>query len=185
MNFGAMKLTEHIRSIIGYLGEDPHREGLIKTPERIAQFYEEFLNPPQFGFTSFENDGSDEMIVQTDIAFYSLCEHHMLPFFGSAAIGYIPNGRIVGLSKLARTVDVFSRKLQNQERITRQVADCLESALTPIGVGVVLKARHLCMEMRGIQKRGTITKTSCLYGVFREKAEARAEFMALANNLQV
>jgi GTP cyclohydrolase I len=180
-----LKITEHIRQTITLLGEDVYREGLVKTPERIAAFYEEFLNPAKFGFTCFENDGSDEMIVQTDIAFYSLCEHHMLPFFGSAAIGYIPNGRIVGLSKLARTVDVYSRKLQNQERITRQIADCLQTALDPLGIGVVLKARHLCMEMRGIQKRGTITKTSCLYGVFRDKSEARAEFMALANNLQV
>lgn len=161
------------------------REGLVNTPDRVAKFYDEFLHPTAFEFTNFENDGSSEMIIQSDIEFYSLCEHHMLPFFGSAAIAYIPDKRIVGISKLARCIDKYSRRLQNQERITKQVADTLEYALKPIGVAVVLKARHLCMEMRGIKKRGAYTTTSCLLGVFKSDASARAEFLTLANNLKV
>jgi GTP cyclohydrolase I len=123
------------------------------------------------------------MIIQSDIEFHSLCEHHMLPFYGTAAVAYIPNGRIVGLSKLARCVDAFSRRLQNQERITKQVADALQTALNPSGVAVVLRARHMCMEMRGIKKRGAVTTTSCLMGDFLQAAP-RAEFLSLVNNLR-
>lgn len=182
------------RDLLVGLGEDPDREGLVRTPERIAMFFSEFLNPPDFEFTSFDNDGSSEMIVQSDIEFHSLCEHHLLPFYGTAVVAYIPNKRIVGISKLARCVDFKSRGLQNQERITKQVADTLMEALTvklpnasplqPLGVAVVLRARHLCMEMRGIKKRGAYTTTSCLYGAFRDKPETRAEFLSLANNLK-
>lgn len=163
------------------LGDDPTREGLKGTPARVAKFYEEFMSPEEFHFTTFENDGSDQMIVQSDIEFQSLCEHHLLPFYGTAIVGYIPGSRIVGISKLARCVDAYARRLQNQERITKQVADALEAALEPMGVAVVLRARHLCMEMRGIKKKGAITTTSCLHGVFREQGACRSEFLELAN----
>lgn len=177
-------MEERVRWILGTI-DNSNREGLEATPSRVRKFYKEFMNPELFEFTSFENDGSSEMIIQSDIEFYSLCEHHMLPFFGSAAVAYIPSDKIVGISKLARCVDKYSRRLQNQERITKQVADTLEYALKPIGVAVVLKARHLCMEMRGIKKRGAYTTTSCLLGVFKSDASARAEFLTLANNLKV
>lgn len=201
------KIVDGINLLLEGILENSRREGLRGTPHRVAKFYSEFLNPPDFEFTSFENDGSSEMIVQSDIEFHSLCEHHMLPFYGIAVVGYIPNKRIVGLSKLARCVDVYARRLQNQERITKQVADALTKALTthatnpvindreevllkesaekPIGVAVVLRARHLCMEMRGVKKRGAITTTSCLLGAFRDRPETRAEFLSLANNLKV
>lgn len=196
-----------IQNILLSLGEKRDaqgelREGLKRTPARVAKFYEEFLHPTEFEFTTFENDGSSEMIVQSDIEFHSLCEHHLLPFYGTAAVAYIPNKRIVGISKLARCVDSFCHQLQNQERITKQVADTLMEALTvranpnakdkalhqveaPLGVAVVLRARHLCMEMRGIKKRGAITTTSCLLGAFKSQAETRAEFLSLANNIKV
>ncbi len=125
------------------------------------------------------------MIIQSDVEFTSICEHHLLGFYGTAAIAYIPDGKIVGLSKLARCLDMYSHKLQNQERITRQVADALQDALKPKGVAVVLRARHSCMEMRGVKKRGAITTTSCLYGAFRDESDTRNEFLSLANNLKV
>ncbi len=174
-----------VRNMLAAMGEDYDREGLVNTPSRVAKFYQEFLNPPEFEFTAFENDGSDEMIIQSDIEFASLCEHHLVPFIGSAAIAYIPSGRIVGLSKLARCLDKYSRRLQNQERITRQVADAIQEALNPKGVAVVLRARHLCVEIRGVKKRGTLTTTSCLYGVFKNDDAARAEFLSLSNNMKV
>lgn len=174
-----------VKMILKGLGEDEGREGLTGTPLRVAKFYQEFLNPPEFKFTTFDNDGSDEMIIQSDIEFAAICEHHMLPFIGAAAVAYIPNGRIVGLSKLARCVDSVARGLQNQERITKQVADSLQEALRPKGVAVILKARHLCVEIRGVKKRGTLTTTSCLLGVFKSDPAARAEFLSLANNLKV
>lgn len=157
------------------------REGLKSTPKRVSKFYKEFLTEgfPDFELTTFDAEGMDEMITQVNIPFYSLCEHHMLPFFGSACIGYIPNGKIIGLSKLARITDFFARRLQNQERLTKHIAECLTATLNPLGVGVVLKARHLCMEMRGIKARGAETTTSYLKGAIREKHDARAEFLAL------
>jgi GTP cyclohydrolase I len=127
----------------------------------------------------FDNEGYDEMVLQTNIPFYSICEHHLVPFFGTGAIAYIPDQKIVGLSKLARTLDHFSRKLQNQERITIDVANFLMEALAPKGVGVVLEARHLCMEMRGVQKPGTVTTTSCVKGNFKSRAATRAEFLRI------
>lgn len=181
-----MNLIEmSVKDMLVTIGEDVNREGLLNTPTRVARFYLDFLAAEEFQFTSFVNDGSSEMIIQSDIEFHSLCEHHMLPFYGSAAVAYIPNGKIVGLSKLARCVDHYSRRLQNQERITKQVADRLQSELAPIGVAVVLKARHFCMEMRGVRKRGAYTTTSCLLGAFKDDAAARAEFLLLANNLKV
>lgn len=173
-----------ICNLLEGIGEDQFREGLLNTPERVEKFYKEFLNPPPFEFTVFQNDGSNEMVIQSDIEFHSICEHHLLPFWGSAAVAYIPGEKIVGISKLARCVDSFARRLQNQERITRQVADTINEALKPKGVAVVLKARHLCMEMRGIKKRGAITTSSCLLGEFLQPA-TRAEFLSLASNLKI
>ncbi len=162
------------------IDEDPTREGLRNTPRRYEKFLQEFLQPESFELTTFANEGYDEMVLQTNIPFYSLCEHHLVPFFGVGAIAYIPNEKIVGLSKLARTLDHFSHKLQNQERITVDVANFLMEALAPKGVGVVLQARHLCMEMRGVQKPGSFTTTSCVKGNFKSNAATRAEFLRLA-----
>jgi len=170
-----------VRTLLNYIGEDVSREGLENTPARYAKFLKEFSNPPGFEFTTFEGEGYDEMIFVGNIPFYSLCEHHLLPFFGEAFIAYIPGAedRIVGLSKIPRTLEHFSRKPQNQERITMQVANFLNDELFPKGVAVLLKARHLRMEMRGVRKPGAETKTVCLLGVFRNDAASRAEFMEL------
>lgn len=169
-----------IVNILRYIKQDPDREGLQDTPKRYIKFLDEFLNPPSFNFTTFESDGTDEMVIVKDIPFYSLCEHHLAPFFGTAAIAYIPNGRIVGISKLPRVLDMFSRKLQNQERITQQTATfILESGLKPKGVAVVLNARHMCMEMRGIKAMGASTSTSAMLGVFKEDMNCRQEFLKL------
>ena len=170
--------------ILQYLGEDPTREGLLETPKRYIKFMKEFLTPKEFNFTSFDAEGTDEMIVQTNIPFYSLCEHHIAPFFGVANVAYIPKGKIVGLSKLARTVDLYANRLQNQERITTQVAERLQKELSPLGVAVTLKAQHLCMNMRGVKKHNTWTTTSKMIGVFKEDAKAREEFFNIINNGQ-
>jgi GTP cyclohydrolase I len=178
-NKPASELEKEIRGIINHIGDDPDGEGLDKTPERYLNFLREFLNPPTFEFTTFDNEGMDEMIVQTHIPFHSLCEHHIAPFFGFAHVCYIPVNRIVGLSKLARTVEFHSRALQNQERITHQIANTLKDELNPAGVGVVLKAQHLCMEMRGVRKPNTYTVTSKMTGTLRDQHEARNEFFQL------
>lgn len=164
--------------ILQYLGEDPNREGLKETPRRYIKFLKEFLNPKEFNFTTFDAEGTDEMIVQTNIPFYSLCEHHIAPFFGVGTIAYIPNGKIVGLSKLARTLDLYANKLQNQERITTQIAQRLQEELNPKGVAVSLKAQHLCMCMRGVKKHDTWTTTTKLLGIFKEDEKARNEFIS-------
>jgi GTP cyclohydrolase I len=172
------------RQMLLQVGEDPQREGLVKTPERMAHAYR-FLTK---GYEEdpatiiqdaiFEEKGQDIVLVR-NIEFYSLCEHHFLPFFGRAHIGYIPQGRIVGLSKLARLIEVFSRRLQVQERLTHQVAECLDQHLNPLGVAVVMEANHLCMMMRGVEKQGSSTITSAMHGVFRHNTATRAEFMTL------
>jgi GTP cyclohydrolase I len=169
-----------INGVLQYVGEDVKREGLLETPKRYIKFLNEFLHPPSFEFTTFKAE-NDEMIVVQDIDFYSLCEHHMAPFFGRGAIAYIPTDRIVGLSKLPRTLDMFARKFQNQERITQQVAEFIMEKLKPKGVGVILKARHLCMEMRGVRKPGTMTTTSAMRGVFKDDLNCRQEFLNLIN----
>jgi GTP cyclohydrolase I len=156
------------------------REGLRETPRRHISFLAEFLAAPEVSYTTFAGEGYDEMIIQSDITFYSICEHHLVPFFGTGTIAYIPDKRIVGLSKLARTLERYSRQLQNQERITMQVADELERVLRPRGVAVMLTARHLCMEMRGVRKPGTTTTTSRLTGAFKSRPETRNEFLQLA-----
>ena len=163
--------------ILQYMGEDPNREGLKETPKRYIKFLKEFLNPKEFNFTTFDAEGTDEMIVQSNIPFYSLCEHHIAPFFGVGTIAYIPNGKIVGLSKLARTLDLYANRLQNQERITSEIAQRLQQELNPKGVAVSLKAQHLCMCMRGVKKYDTWTTTTKLLGLFKEDDKARNEFV--------
>lgn len=170
-----------VEKILESLGENPRREGLRETPKRHLSFLKEVTTCPPFNLTTFENEGGDDMIVQSDIPFYSLCEHHLVPFFGSAVVAYLPTKRIVGLSKLARLVEKHSRKLQNQERITYQIAEELFDAVECNGVAVILKARHLCMEMRGVRKAGALTTTSRMVGAFLEDSSAKAELLKLSN----
>lgn len=170
-------IEDNVRRLLQYFGEDANREGLQETPKRFVKFFKEFLNPPEWNCTTFEGEGYDEMIIQTNIPFHSLCEHHIAPFFGTGTIAYIPNKRIVGLSKLARTLETYSRRLQNQERITMQVAEFLWKELHPKGVAVQITAKHMCMEMRGVKKHDTYTTTTKLLGVFKESASAKAEFL--------
>jgi GTP cyclohydrolase I len=176
-----MKAEEHFKMILMSLGEDVTREGLRDTPKRYIKFLREFLEPKEFKFTTFDAEGTDEMIIQTNIPFYSLCEHHIAPFFGVAHVAYIPKDKIVGLSKLARTVDLYANRLQNQERITTQIAERLMEELDPLGVGVNMKAQHLCMCMRGVKKHDTWTSTSKLLGCFKQEPETRQEFLNLIN----
>lgn len=174
---GIETVEDNVTRLLQYFGEDTNREGLQETPKRFVKFFTEFLNPPKWECTTFESEGYDEMIVQTNIPFHSLCEHHIAPFFGTATIAYIPNKRIVGLSKLARTLETFARRLQNQERITIQVAEFLWDELQPKGVAVQLTAKHMCMEMRGVKKHNTHTTTTKLIGVFKDEASCRQEFL--------
>jgi len=167
----------HFQQILKHLGENTTREGLIETPKRYIKFMREFLEPKEFNFTSFDAEGTDEMILQTNIPFYSLCEHHTAPFFGFASVAYIPNKRIVGLSKLARTVDLYANRFQNQERITTQIAERIQKELNPKGVAVTLKAQHLCMCMRGVKKHDTWTVTNKLIGIFKDEGKARNEYL--------
>ena len=170
---------EHFKAILKHLGEDVEREGLKDTPIRYIKFMQEFLGHKPFNFTTFDAEGTDEMIIQTNIPFYSLCEHHVAPFFGTADVAYIPNGKIVGLSKLARCVDLYANRLQNQERITTQIAERLQEELDAVGVAVHLRAQHLCMCMRGVKKHDTWTSTSKMLGVFKDDLNARNEFLSL------
>lgn len=176
---GERDAEDSVARLLQAFGEDTNREGLQDTPKRYVKFFKEFLNPPKWNCTTFESEGYDEMIVQTNIPFHSLCEHHVAPFFGHGHIAYIPNKRIVGLSKLARTLETFSRRLQNQERITTQVAEFLQEELDPLGIAVVLKAKHMCMEMRGVKKHDTWTTTSKLLGNFKTDHSVRNEFLNL------
>jgi GTP cyclohydrolase I len=168
-----------VAEMLQLIDSDHTRPGLERTPERFAQFLQEFTKKQDFKMTTFDNEGYDEMIIETAIPFYSLCEHHLVPFFGTGTIAYIPNDKIVGLSKLGRVLDFFSSRLQNQERITTQIADYLQETLSPKGVGVILTARHLCMEMRGVKKPGTLTTTSSLRGNFKSDPRTRAEFFSI------
>jgi GTP cyclohydrolase I len=163
------------------LGRDPNATHLAETPRRVADAYLELLTPRPFDLTTFPNDeGYDELILARDIPVHSLCEHHLLPFSGVAHVGYLPGARILGLSKLARVVELFARDLQVQERLTQQTADWLQANLTPKGVGVVIEAEHLCMSMRGVRAGGARTITSALHGALRENDRSRQEFLALA-----
>jgi GTP cyclohydrolase IA len=173
--------AQAVRDLLVALGRDPEGEHLADTPRRVAEAYAELLTPRPFRLTTFPNDeGYDELVVARDIPFHSLCEHHLLPFHGTAHVGYLPGARILGLSKLARVVERFARDLQVQERLTKQIADWLQDQLQPKGVGVVLQAEHLCMSLRGVQAPGARTTTSAVHGRLRDDARSRAEFFALA-----
>ncbi|HXE06128.1 MAG TPA: GTP cyclohydrolase I FolE [Bryobacteraceae bacterium] len=179
-------LAEMYREILLRLGEDPSREGLLNTPVRVQKSLE-FLtkgydeDPNRILLDALFHVDYDEMVIVKDIEMFSLCEHHMLPFFGKVHVAYIPNGKVIGLSKIPRLVEVFARRLQVQERMTRQIADAIQDAIAPQGVGVVIEARHLCMMMRGIEKQNSSTVTSAMVGCFREK-ETRTEFLSLVRH---
>lgn len=176
-------VVEAVRALLMAIGDNPKREGLEGTPRRIAEMYKEVFqgmdqDPIEVLSVGFE-EGHEEMVVVKDIPFYSMCEHHLLPFHGVVHVGYIPKGRIVGISKLARAVDIFARRPQVQERLTSQIADAVMEVLKPRGVGVVIEAEHLCMTMRGVKKPGSKVVTSATRGIFRSKEVTRSEFMAL------
>lgn len=170
------KATVHFKLALKHLGHDVDREGLKDTPTRWVKFMREFMSPPNFKMTKFKNEGLNEMIVLENIPFFSLCEHHVAPFFGTATIAYIPVDTILGLSKLPRALDMIANNLQNQERITHKVGEYIMKQAHPLGVGVSLTARHLCMEMRGVKKHGTNTTTTALFGAF-QKPEVKSEFL--------
>jgi GTP cyclohydrolase I len=176
-------LGEHYKGVLQQIGEDPNREGLLKTPERVAkamlfltQGYD--LDAKEILTSAMFKEEYSQMVVVKDIEVYSMCEHHMLPFFGKAHIAYIPNGHVVGLSKIPRIVDVFARRLQVQERLTNDIRDCIQETLNPLGVGIVIECRHLCMSMRGVQKQNSVTTTSAFTGEFL-KEKTRTEFLNL------
>ncbi len=180
------ELEGHVHAILEALGEDPRREGLVRTPERVAKAYRWMTRGYHISVADVVGDGvfdesHENMILVRDIELYSMCEHHMLPFFGKAHVAYLPAGKIIGLSKLPRIVDVFARRLQVQERLTDQVADAVMEVLHPHGVGVVIEASHLCMMMRGVEKQNSTTVTSALRGVFRDDARTREEFLRLVH----
>lgn len=177
------RIRKAVTEILLAIGEDPEREGLLRTPERVAQMYREIFSglgrdPAEVLQVGFE-ENHQEMVILKDIPFYSMCEHHLLPFHGQAHIGYIPSGRVVGISKLARLVEILARRPQLQERLTSQIADAFMENVKPIGVGVVIEAEHLCMTMRGIRKPGSTVVTSANRGSFRTRLETRSEFLTL------
>src|SRR3989338_296892 len=181
------KTAKLIRQLIENIGENPNRECLLKTPERVVESLR-FLtrgyseNPDEVINDAVFHERHDEMIVLKDIVLYSLCEHHMLPFIGRAHVAYLPKDKIIGLSKIARLVDIFARRLQVQERLTQEIADTLHKALNPLGVGVIVEAEHLCMQMRGVQKRGSVMITSAMLGAFRDRPATREEFMSFVRH---
>jgi GTP cyclohydrolase I len=177
-------MKDHIRSILKLIGENPEREGLVKTPQRVEDSLNFLtrgykMDPDQVINDALFTENYEEMIVQKDIDFFSLCEHHLLPFFGKAHVGYLPHHKIVGVSKLARLVDLYARRLQVQERMTNQIANTIMEKLNPLGVAVIVEAEHLCMRMRGVEKQNSLIITSTLLGAFRTRQDTRAEFMNL------
>ena len=182
--FAEESLPELVGKLLAQVGEDPGREGLLETPDRVAASLRHLTEgygmdaADAIGDALFDQD-YDEMVLVKDIPFYSLCEHHLLPFFGTCHVAYMPRGRVVGLSKIPRVVDVYAHRLQLQERLTREIAEGFEEVLQPDGVAVVVEARHLCMEMRGVEKPGSQTLTSCMLGVFRDDPRTRSEFLEL------
>lgn len=176
-----------VKQMLLQLGEDPQREGLRQTPERVAKSYEYLVSGHQTKLADVVNgalfaEEVDEMVLVKDIEFYSLCEHHMLPFYGRAHIAYLPKGKIIGLSKLPRIVDMFARRLQVQERMTVQIAEAVSEVLEPLGVAVVTEAAHLCMMMRGVSKQASVTTASCMLGTFRSDPRTRSEFLSLVRS---
>lgn len=178
------KLEMNTKNLLELLGEDPSREGLLNTPKRVAKAWEFLTKGYNENLDELINNAifegeSKDMVIVKNIEFYSLCEHHMIPFYGKAHIGYIPDGKIIGLSKLARITDLFSQRLQVQERLTNQIAQCLQEVLNPRGVAVVLEGKHFCMLSRGVQKQNSIATSSSMLGIFREKESTRNEFLKL------
>ena len=178
------KLEANTKNLLELLGEDPSREGLINTPKRVAKAWDFLTKGYNENLDDLINNAifegeSKDMVIVKNIEFYSLCEHHMIPFYGKAHIGYIPNGKIIGLSKLARITDLFAQRLQVQERLTNQIAKCLQDVLNPKGVAVVLEGKHFCMLSRGVQKQNSIATSSSMLGIFREKESTRNEFLKL------
>ena len=181
------RAEELIRNLLKEMGEDPTREGLVKTPDRVARMYEFLTKGYQQNITAVLNDAVfeekySEMVIVKDIDFFSLCEHHLVPFFGKCHIAYVPNGKIFGLSKMPRLVEVFARRLQVQERLTQQIADTIYEYLHPLGVAVVMEAQHLCMIMRGVEKLNSTATTSAMLGTFRDDVKTRSEFLALIHS---
>jgi GTP cyclohydrolase I len=178
------KIADLTRKLLEEIGEDPKREGLVKTPSRVAKSWKFFSNGYNQNLDDiinnaiFSEDGKD-MVVVRDVEFFSLCEHHLLPFFGKTHVAYIPNGRVIGLSKVPRIIDMFSRRLQVQERLTRQIAETVKDVLDPIGVAVIMEGQHMCMQMRGVEKQNSLATTSSMLGKFRESARTRSEFLSI------
>jgi GTP cyclohydrolase IA len=185
MNKPTTKELQMVRDLLAYIGEDPDREGLLETPARFLKAWAEYTRgyreKPEEILKSFEDGAErvDEMVIVRDIPVYSLCEHHLAPFFGKAHVGYVPDKRILGLSKISRLVEIFGRRLQVQERLTNQIADALDENLQPLGVAVVIECRHMCMESRGVRHTGTSTVTSALRGSIKANADTRREFLSL------
>ena len=177
-------MEKHWKAIIEAIGEDPNREGLLKTPERASKAFEFLTRGYRQDVNELVNNAiftsdTDEMVIVRNIELYSMCEHHMLPFIGKAHVAYLPQGKVIGLSKIARIVDLFARRLQIQEVLTKQIADCVNSAIDAKGVGVVIEAKHMCMMMRGVEKQNSVMTTSCMLGHFREQPQTREEFLRL------
>jgi GTP cyclohydrolase I len=177
-------MEQHWKAIIEAIGEDPDREGLVKTPERAAKAFEFLTRGYRQDVNELVNNAiftsdTDEMVIVRNIELYSMCEHHMLPFIGKAHVAYLPQGKVIGLSKIARIVDLFARRLQIQEVLTKQIADCVNTAIGAKGVGVVIEAKHMCMMMRGVEKQNSVMTTSCMLGHFREQPQTREEFLRL------
>ena len=180
-------MIEEIRSILSKIGEDPTRDGLVNTPKRVDRAFRFLtsgyrLDPDELLNKALFDVSYDEMVIVRNIEVFSLCEHHLLPFFGKAHVGYIPNGRVIGLSKIPRLVDMFARRLQVQERLTTQIAETISEKIKPRGVAVVIEAQHLCMIMRGVEKQNSVAVTSSMLGVFKENQNTRNEFLNLARN---
>ena len=178
------KLREIIQSLLEEIGEDPTREGLLKTPSRVARSWRFFSEGYRQNLDDIINNAifheeAKDLVIIRDVEFFSLCEHHLLPFFGKTHVGYIPNGKVIGLSKVPRIIDMFSRRLQIQERLTRQIAETIQTVLDPIGVAVVMEGRHMCMQMRGVEKQNSLATTSSMLGKFRESDRTRSEFLAI------
>lgn len=180
------KIEQLTKELLKEIGEDTNREGLKKTPKRVAKAWEffskgykqdinELINGAVF------NEDANDMVIVRDVEFFSLCEHHLLPFFGKAHVGYIPNGKVIGLSKIPRIIDMHSRRLQVQERLTHQIADAIKEVLNPKGIAVVMEGRHMCMQMRGVEKQNSLASTSAMFGKFKSSVETRSEFLSIIN----
>ena len=184
MNDNLENISELTKKLLLELGEDPEREGLISTPSRVSKAWRFFSQGYKKNINDVINNAiftedCKDMVVVRDIEFYSMCEHHMIPFFGKAHVGYLPNGKIIGLSKIPRIIDMYSRRLQVQERLTRQIASTLQDVLDPVGVAVVMEGQHMCMQMRGVAKQNSFASTSSMIGQFRKSSETRAEFLSI------